>query len=225
MKRFFLIYLAAMAALAFAVSCDQLQGNDDPNDPDKAKMEFPDGSGVTLDENDEGTLRMKATHYWKAEFTGSDTSWLTMDPMSSEEGGEFTLRFKANSKPANGENRAVEVVFTVGTDHHYRANVFQNSQHSQGGSIFVGHFALNPEGPLDLVVGDTRRIGIVDITPWNANELHFRWEVSDAEKLEVAPSNDTMTADIKALASGSVHLTVWAAGENGCKADMDITIR
>lgn len=76
-------------------------GEDDENSPDKGKIEFPDGASVQLDAQGKGSLRIIATHYWSANLDGhgTDTSWLTMEPMSAEEGGSTPCSSRLMASP------------------------------------------------------------------------------------------------------------------------------
>lgn len=230
MKRFSILLMA----LATLISCDELQkymngnGEDDENSPDKGKIEFPDGASVQLDDQGKGSLRIVATHYWSANLDGhgTDTSWLTMEPMSAEEGGEYTLQFTADGQPTNGQSRGVEVIIKVGTDHKFRFNVDQGGNGGQGG-VFISSVSLNPAGPLNMKVGDHVEV-YASYLPENATMTNLRWDKPDGTDTFDIVSNNPLQATIHAMRPGSATITVKAptpdGQNNGPQATLDVTV-
>ena len=225
MKR--LVFL--LLSLSVLFSCDKFSallagGTGEGGDgSEKGRIEFPDGSGVTLDQNGRGSLRLQATHAWTSviDWQGSGEGWLTMDPTSGDKGGDYTIQFAANSRPEPNQRRGAEVVFRI-ADHKFRANVFQQND----AVIFISSVSLNPSGPLTIKVGQK-----VDVTasyqPSNATVVDLRWDKPDGTAQFDIATNNPLMASIHGKVPGKATITVvakTATGYDGPSAKLEVTV-
>lgn len=222
MKRFGLILLA----LATLVSCDKLNElmNRTGDGSEKGKIEFPDGSGLMLDENGAGTLRMTATHAWTSviDWQGSGEGWLTMEPTSADEGGDFDIHFTANSQPEPGQTRGVEVVFQI-ADHKFRANVTRQRAMMD---IYISSVRLSHTGTLNLKVGEHVEV-YATYEPADATVVDLHWTKPDGTAEFDIVSNNPLQATIHGQRPGRATLTVLAktaTGYDGPSATLDVAV-
>ena len=225
MKRIVLFLLS----VSVLFSCDQLKNMVDGQDGDgaeKGKVTFPDGSSLTLDDSGHGTLRISATHAWTSniDWQGSGEGWISMNPTSAKEGGDYDIQFAASSQPEPGRTRGVEVVFRI-ADHKFRANVFQNS--TQSSEIYISSVTLSRTGTLNLKVNEHVEV-YASYEPSNANVIDLRWDKPDGTDAFDIVTNDPRQATIHGKRPGRATMTVVAktasGNYNGPSATLDVVV-